>query len=585
MQAHPYTIGVSGGDDDAPQSRRAARVWELLLIALVLAAALVPFVNRALHLDDPFYVWVAQHIAQHPLDFYGFSLNWNGHVETVHEINKNPPGISYYLALFGSLFGWREPVYHVGLMLLAIATAIGVYAVAQKFTRHALPAVMILAFTPVFLLSATNVMAEMGMLMLYVWGLYFWIRGIKEDRVSLLIIAGAFAGLSALTKYYGLSAIPLFLVYGFAEKRRTGLWVLAVLVPVAILAAYELYTAHLYGRGHIVESIVFAEESNLRKLPMHLRTLIGLAFIGGCTLPVAFYAAFLWGWRVPAALGVFILGATVFLHAGFQDNLFAIEPELGAGRAWYAFQLAVCVGAGIHLFLLGARDLYRRRDALSLLLFLWLVGTFVFAVRFNWAVNGRSLLAAAVPAALYVARAWELRGLTAGKLNWRMYAPLIPGACIALVVTYADYSQANAYRTAAHSIAKNFGVSRNTLWFQGHWGFQYYMEQIGGKHTETTGIDVTDGDFLITPYYNTAAHDLHISIVHTQWQMDIQPFRWATTWNPQAGAGYYADSWGPLPFVFTRVPPEQFLVVRLGFTGRIEVGGQRGSPLPQSGPE
>jgi hypothetical protein len=29
------------------------------------------------------------------------------------------------------------------------------------------------------------------------------------------------------------------------------------------------------------------------------------------------------------------------------------------------------------------------------------------------------------------------------------------------------------------------------------------------------------------------------------------------------GAGFYSDGWGPLPFIFCRVPPGQYLVYRV----------------------
>ncbi len=561
------------------QPTDARRAVDALVIVVLLVATLVPFSNRALHVDDPFYVWVAQHIAADPLDFYGFTLNWNGLDEPVHKINKNPPGVSYYLALVGSLFGWRETNYHAAFMLLAIGTAFGVYFIAERVTKYPLLAVLLLVTAPVFLLSATNIMAEMGMLLFYVWGLYFWIRGIREDRVGLLVIAAALAGLSVLTKYYALSTIPLFLAYGLAEKRRVGRWMWPLLVTFAIIGAYEVYTRYLYGQGHLFGSIFYAEESNLRKQPAPIRAIIGLAFAGGCAFPAALYAGFLWPRRAIVAFGTMILAFTVMLASGLLERFFVIEPELAGAELAYAVQLALLSGAGVHLALLAARDVYKRRDATSMLLGLWLAGTFVFAVRFNWAVNGRSLLPAAVPAGLLVARAWEMRDVAPGRFDWRRYALVVPGLCVALLVTYADYRQANVYRIAASLVERNFGGAGHTIWYQGHWGFQYYMEQIGAKHTNTTGIDVAAGDYLVTPFYNTASHDLNSAIVTAHWAINVQPFPWLTTWNPSAGAGYYADAWGPLPFVVTRVREEKFMVVGIGYTGTIRVGGEGGSPV------
>lgn len=566
-------VSVDASDaETAAAESEPRRQRDMFVIVLLLTAALAPFLDRALHLDDPFYVWVAQHIAQHPFDFYGFTLNWNGLDETVYEINKNPPGISYYLALAGSLFGWNEGTYHAALMLVAIAAGLGIYMVAERMTKHALMATLVAVASPVFLLSSTNVMAEMGMLALYVWALYFWLRGIQEDRFALLAIGGALAALSTLTKYYGLSAIPLFLAYGIVEKRRIGTWTLSLLVPLAILTFYELYTARMYGQGHITGSIVYAEESDLRRHATHIRIVIGLAFAGGCMFPAAVYSLFLWPRWVLALMGIAILAGTSLLGGSALGHFFVVEVDLGEEKLLYTLQFMILIVAGINLFLLALRDLYVKRDAISVLLLLWLVGTFVFAVRLNWAINGRSLLAAAVPVGVYVARAWEMRRDVEPVSAWRMYGALIPASALAMAVTYADYTQANLFRSAAYQLSKDFGGPNHTLWYQGHWGFQYYMDKVGAKHTRTTGIDVTDGDFFVSPYYNTAMHNLHTGIVRQHWDMKMPQFAWLTAWNPQVGAGYYADSWGPMPFVITRVPPEQFVIAAIRYTGKLEVG-------------
>src|SRR2546422_5508119 len=47
------------------------------LLVLITAAALAPFLNKAFHIDDPLFLWMAQQIAKHPLDPYGFDVNWS----------------------------------------------------------------------------------------------------------------------------------------------------------------------------------------------------------------------------------------------------------------------------------------------------------------------------------------------------------------------------------------------------------------------------------------------------------------------------------------------------------------------------
>jgi hypothetical protein len=54
---------------------QSLRKTQLLLVAII-AAALAPFLNKAFHIDDPLFIWMAQQIAKHPFDPYGFYVNW-----------------------------------------------------------------------------------------------------------------------------------------------------------------------------------------------------------------------------------------------------------------------------------------------------------------------------------------------------------------------------------------------------------------------------------------------------------------------------------------------------------------------------
>ena len=57
--------------------------------AILLASLLIlPFLNKPFHIDDPVYIWVADQIRRHPLDFYGFSTNWHGVTKPMYETTK-----------------------------------------------------------------------------------------------------------------------------------------------------------------------------------------------------------------------------------------------------------------------------------------------------------------------------------------------------------------------------------------------------------------------------------------------------------------------------------------------------------------
>src|SRR5688572_8954697 len=69
-----------------------------LIVTLACLLLLVPFVTKPLHVDDPMYVWAAEHILTQPLDPYGFAVNWGSTLEPMPDAMKNPPLVCYYLA-------------------------------------------------------------------------------------------------------------------------------------------------------------------------------------------------------------------------------------------------------------------------------------------------------------------------------------------------------------------------------------------------------------------------------------------------------------------------------------------------------
>ena len=113
-------------------SALSASARELGCLSLLTIALLVPFVGKPLHVDDPIYVWTAKHIVEHPFDFYGLKVNWSGTLEPMAVANKNPPGVSYWLALVSALLGWSEPALHAGMLVPAILLVVGVWFLALR---------------------------------------------------------------------------------------------------------------------------------------------------------------------------------------------------------------------------------------------------------------------------------------------------------------------------------------------------------------------------------------------------------------------------------------------------------------------
>jgi hypothetical protein len=227
-----------------------------------------------------------------------------------------------------------------------------------------------------------------------------------------------------------------------------------------------------------------------------------------------------------------------------------------------SIQLGIWGTAGLSLIALAATDLYKNKDADSLLLFLWTIGTFLFAGFINWTLNARSILPMTIPAGILIARRLEIQGMAAGRATLpRPLAPLLAAFVVSFAVAWADTGFADTAKTAAAKIHASYGNSR-VVWFQGHWGFQYYMEQLGATPIDVRTSDAAAGDVVVVPTTNANLFEMG-----KNWPVrsifEIAPLTWLSTTNARLGAGFYADVLGPLPFAVGTVPPERFTVFEI----------------------
>jgi len=182
----------------------------------------------------------------------------------------------------------------------------------------------------------------------------------------------------------------------------------------------------------------------------------------------------------------------------------------------------------------------------------------------NWAVSGRNILPMLPAVSLLIVRRLEACGiLQEGARPKLLYLPVALSVALAMLVAQADYRLAAAAREAAQEIKARAGSSAKALKFEGHWGFQYYMEALGATALDERDLRLAPNDAVVVPLENSYFFPLPAQIVEPWFTHEIAWSRWLSTMDGSLGAGYYADGWGPLPFVFARVPREQYAVYRV----------------------
>jgi 4-amino-4-deoxy-L-arabinose transferase-like glycosyltransferase len=529
------------------ESRRTF-IW----LALIVVAALLPFLNKAFHVDDPLFIWMADQIRKHPLDPYGFKVNWAGFAQPMTDIMQNPPLCSYYIAAVISVLGSSEMVLHISFLPWAVISVLGTFALARRFCPNPFVAALLALFTPVFLISATTVMCDVMMLALWVWAIEFWLSGLDRQNWWRFLVSALLISAAVLTKYFAIALVPLLAAYTLFRSRRFTAQLAWLLVPVAVLSNYDFWSEQKYAHALFSGAISLSTAiTSGTRLPRAVNGLIGLAFIGGCFFSVIFFC----GLRNRRLVVCSLIGFLVFA-AGFK---FFVLPwqylEAAEAPVWLEGGIFATIGVGILIAVVA--DFLRRRDSDALLLLLWIGGTLFFSTFLNWSVTSRTLLPAAPAVAILTIR--QFKQPSSRRTAWSMAAAVI----CSLVLTISDYRDADCERSAANFLQQRYASVAHPLWFQGHWGFQYYMQQWGAIIYDRGNPQVKSGDLVAGAFSDIQAYRFPDEQISMQDWLRLTSFPFVGVSTLGGGASFYSSFGGPLPWIVNNVPPQRYYCFKL----------------------
>jgi len=515
----------------------------LFILLALLACCLLPFLNKAFHIDDPSFVGMARHIQEYPLDYYGFYMQFSPPVIT------NPPLIAYLIAIPGSIFGYSEFALHTFFILPAMAVVWGTWLLASDMSVDPFVSALATICAPVFILSSTTVMCDVPMLAFWVFAIFFWRKGIREGRRGMLAASSLMITLCVLTKYMGICLVPLLLAYTIAEKRKAGEWILYLLLPIIALLLFDQITYMKYGLRQIsfIESwSSYNQNSSVRNY--YAKTVSGLAFLGGCILAHFVYFISRTRWVNTA---IYLSAIAAILLILLMNDYLDYFPVAGAdGINWsFVAQFPIFVFAGVSFFQMLLAVLFSGRNPDSILLFLWISGVFVFAVFINWTINGRTILPIVPAAGILLARFYVSNNSFTPLNRALLYISILFSLGISLAVTSADTAFANNAQTAARAIRDITRSCPGNKWYEGHWGFEYYISETGDYKTldyEKPGLK--KGDTVIIPDTNTHTKPLYknLALVREVYAYNLSGF--FSTMSLVRGSGFYSDVAGPLPY-------------------------------------
>jgi hypothetical protein len=98
------------------------------------------------------------------------------------------------------------------------------------------------------------------------------------------------------------------------------------------------------------------------------------------------------------------------------------------------------------------------------------------------------------------------------------------------------------------------------VWFQSHWGFQFYMQKWKAKPL-VQDAPIHSGDLMIIPS-NNADYLAVPQPVDPVVEISRPIMPWIATFAPGTGAGFYSSVRGPVPWAFARTAPAHFEVFK-----------------------
>jgi hypothetical protein len=404
-------------------------------------------------------------------------------------------------------------------------------------------------------------MTDSTMLTFWIWGLVFWNQAYASNDSKWFFFSGLSISLGILTKYTCIFLLPLIIFSGVWRYKRPGPWLIAILIPLIVLLGYEHYGRILYGKGLFIQALIYANDAAPKSVIDYLdNSLLGLAFLGGCYPIALLVAAFSGGRALRFALPSF---AILILALLFSRGEVGVHSFLSDGTVQTALivQFAVLCLAGVCLFLFCLKEFKEGFNHDSVFLTLWLLGVFIFVCYLNWSINARSFILLVPAAGLLLSRRLENWGYSESKVRMQFsYLAIGFAGLLAVATLYAEYAWANTAKLAARDITQKYN-QLGSVWFQGHWGFQFYMEKLGATPVDFRRSNIRTGEFMVVPLNNTGVVKPAngFDLVETR---EYSHYSIIAIMSPAGSSGFYASAFGPLPYSFEKPLSEVYLIYK-----------------------
>jgi hypothetical protein len=510
--------------------------------------------QKPLTIDDPLYYALASQIARHPFDPYGFTVHWYQSPQPAFDV-LIAPALPCWLSVPVRLFAGSPLACKLWLFPFSVLLVGASYSLFRRWARGLERPLVVMTVFSAAVLPSYNLMLDVPELALSLGALALFARAIERDRAWVAITAGILAGLATETKYTGLLSPVVLLLYA-GVQRRWSLGVLAAAVAFAMFGAWEAWMMHLYGDSHFHHHMGVAAATPGDKL---LLTVALVSILGGIGAPIVLLAL--------AALGVSRRGlgfVSVLILLG-DAVLSAVSPRTDWMRIrslhWsVSAPIAIDCAYGMALLTsLSAVAMHlarrrpsavaafvgrwrRRRDVQFLIL--WLALELLGYYAFTPFPAVRRVLGVFVTAIVLLGRLASRSCRSPGRRQAiRSIAAF--GLLFGFLVYAVDFREAVVERLAVERARERTGpaASGSTIWYAGHWGFQFYADRAGMRSVEPGRSLLRRGDWLLMPDHRINQQHIALPADHLE---EMTPPLEIDDWIPVGTIGNYYTTILPL---------------------------------------
>ena len=461
----------------------------------VIAAIVVTGFNafKPAVVDDAAYLRMAEQVAHHPSDPYGFEQFWYAKPQPAMQVLA-PPVVPYLLAI-GMAVSDDLRVVKLALFPAVWILMIAAFDLFRRFSpgREQL-GILVLASSPA-VLPMVNAMLDIPAAGLGLASIALFARGCDAGRhrkFAYALGAGLLAGLAFQAKYSALG-VPVVLIWYALLRCRMTLAILAVMLTIVVAASWEFWLSQKYGQSHFLYHIAdqssdgsFEDQLDLKwSFARPLLNYLGLLGCGWAL--IAGRAMGMPRWLIRLAMIAFGVGLFVVV-LGPLDWLRPARELTGYPRLGFTLNLFGLSGLLTLLTIVAGLVLKLGRSRKSWFLAGWLAIEIVACLALTPFPAGRRVIMVSVVLGFIAMR---LARLTAPSRD-------VIGYCIGLGVLLAalDHWDARPEMVLAEQAAITTRPG-GTVWTQGAWGWQYYTHQQGFRAAVAGNSRLQPGDWLV----------------------------------------------------------------------------------------